>query len=138
MKKNTQLPKEAREAAIAILRGARIVDVAIALGIGYQTCRSHLHRFCREANPEFYSELEIEAVHQGGTAPLTSSLQLHRYEFMSKPPLRDIEQVRRELEESEAEVRRLRIECYKAELELKTLEYQLERRQRVGGVPASG
>ena len=74
--------------AKAVLRGARMVDVAEINGLKYSTCREYLHRYCRTVNREAYEKLSVMSA-KSQSSPVVVLLQNECGEFLPAGELSD-------------------------------------------------
>ena len=103
-----------KQSAIPVLKGARMSDVARAVGITVYQCRIDLHVYCRKVNPALYEELNIEAAIRGKCSPTQSQLRNFAEEFLALPEAVN----HRPLSVQAATVKRLELQLRKARVRL--------------------
>lgn len=109
-----------KQSAIPVLKGARISDVAKAVGITVCRCRLELHAYCRKVNRPLYEELSSEAAIRGIGSPTLCQLRNFAEEFLALPE----EAVNhRPLSVQAATVKRLEFQLRKARIRLAVMSF---------------
>ena len=103
-----------KQSAIPVLKGARISDVAKAVGITVSRCRLELHAYCRKVNRPLYEELSGEAAIRGIGSPTLCQLRNFAEEFLAFPEAVS----HRPLSVQAAMVKRLELQLRRARIRL--------------------